>query len=398
MRRWFLIAAALVTATAAGQTTPPQLNDLAKITFEEPKLIDETDAGREYQLTFPSPYVTPYEENNRVPIYFFEPTDAGQPAPVVVITHFWGASDLRPEIALANNLMQRGIASAILTLPYHMTRTPQGAKSGELAIQPDPAKLIAMMTQSELDIRRTLDFLDTRPELEHGKYGLVGISLGALVSGLAFALDSRVRYSAFVLGGADLAHIIWNSSRVIQQREVLRKEGWTEARLRKALASVEPLTYFPRAAPSRTLIIYGRFDTVVPRTSTEELRNALDNPSMVALDTGHYGGVFIESKVLRTVADFFGEEMHGRHFTSPNRLNGPTLRIGALAAVPTGLDIGAGIDVVHFDRPGNLFGSVFATPRGLRILLEQKIAEGLSFGLDGSTKGVGVGLLWSIVL
>jgi pimeloyl-ACP methyl ester carboxylesterase len=371
---------------------------LPKIAFPEPKLVEETELGAQYEVEFPSAYQTRYPENNRVPVRLFEPANGPKPAPAVVITHYWGASDLRPEIALANNLMQRGVASAILTLPYHISRTPAGSHSGEMAIQPDPGKLIAMMTQSELDIRRTLDFLDSRPEIDHSRYGLVGISLGALVSGLAFALDPRVYVSSFVLGGADIAHILWSSSRVIPQREELRKLGWTEAKLRRALAVIEPLSYLPRKAPSRTLVIYGRFDTVVPRADTVQLENALDHPSVIGLDTGHYGGVFIQSKVLRTVADFFGQEMQGKTFVAPPELSGPTLRIGALAGYPTGLDLGVGIDFVHFDRPGNFFGSLFVTPRGLRILLDRKITAGFSAGIEGSTRGVGVGLLWSTVL
>ena len=390
--------AGLVVAAIGQNVPPPQLNDLPKIEFQDPKLVEETANGVQYELSFPSAYVSPSPENNRVPVYLFEPTTGEKPYPAVVITHYWGASDLRPEIALANDLMQHGVASAVLTLPYHMARTPAGSHSGELAIQPDPAKLIAMMTQSELDIRRTLDFFDTRPELKHGSYGLVGISLGALVSSLAFALDPRIYDSAFILGGADLAHIVWTSSRVIPQREVLRKMGWTEARLRKALAVVEPLTYLPRKAPSRTLIVEGRYDTVVPNIDTRELRDALDQPSVITLDTGHYGGVFIESKVMHTVAEFFGLEMEGKRFVAPRSLSGPTMRIGALAGVPTGLDVGAGIDFVHFDRLGDTFGSLFVTPRGLRILLDRKILDGISIGLDGSTRGVGVGLLWSTVL
>ena len=163
--------------------------------------------------------------------------------PVVVVLHYWGASDQKAEVSLANDLLRRGIAAVLMPLPYHLSRTPAGYRSGQLAIQADPKVLVATMSQAVLDVRRTVDWIETRPEFDSRHIGIVGTSLGSLVAANSYGVESRFGPAAFVVGGADFAHIIWNSSRVVTQREDLRRRGYTEERMRDELKPIEPLEF-----------------------------------------------------------------------------------------------------------------------------------------------------------
>jgi dienelactone hydrolase len=391
----------LGVVTVRAQTTIDRQAVLApppKIVFGDWREVDETETATEFLETFPSAFASPYPVNNTVPLRILVPVDATGPVPVVLITHYWGAKDLRAERSLASDLNEKGIAAAILTLPYHLARTPKGYLSGQLAIRPDPQALRETMYQSELDVRRSLDFLDSRPEFRHDHYGITGTSFGAIVAGLSYGLDPRISYAAILLGGADLAKIIWTSSRVLPVREELRRKGWTEAKLRDELAPIEPLNYLPRSVPGQTFVVYGRYDTVVPNDCTEELISKLGSCEHLLLDTGHYGGIMVEGSVLRTVAGFFSTEFSGGSFRAPLRLVAPTIRLGGMFRTPDEFDIGIGVDIIHFDREANTFGSIFASPRGLDLYLGRKIVGGFSLGAVGSTRGLGVGLVWSTVL
>jgi hypothetical protein len=119
---------------------------------------------------------------------------------------------------------------------------------------------------------------------------------------------------------------------------------------------------------------------------------------VLILQTGHYGGIFVEGKIFRTVADFFSATFQNKKFAVPNKFASPTLRVGGLLGFPQGADLGAGIDLFHLDPAGSKFGTVFITPRGLRFFLGQSLSSGFSVGLIGSLKGVGAGLMWSIIL
>ena len=131
----------VATVTSFAQTKLDLRDPIPSISFEEWKEVGDSNRWREYVLSFPSAYVSPEPINNTVPLRIFipKPREADEPVkpyPVVLILHYWGAKDIKVERSMADQFAQRGIASVILTLPYHLARTPEGFRSGELAIQP----------------------------------------------------------------------------------------------------------------------------------------------------------------------------------------------------------------------------------------------------------------------
>lgn len=387
--------ATTLSASAAGQTVtdaPPA------IAFPEWKEVGRPEGSIEYLVTFPSAISTPHPVNNSVPLRIFLPEGATKPVPAVLVTHYWGATDLRVERALATELNRNGIAAAVLTLPYHLARTPSDVRSGELAIEPDPAKMIATATQAVLDIRRSIDYLDTRPEIERGRVGLFGTSLGAVLSSIAAAVEPRITHGAFMLGGADLAHILWDSSLLVPQREVLRRRGYSESRLREELASIEPAAHLARRSPPSSFVIGGRFDTVIPRSATERLLSVLPNAKVLWLDTGHYGGIFVQRRLMREVARYFQTEFAGNVYTPPAHIYAPTIRIGAIASMGRGLNLGVGLDLFRADRRGDVWSSLFVSPRGPEVFFGLKLKNGFAVGATVAARRSGIGLLWSAVL
>ena len=352
----------------------------------------------EYGAEFPSVVQTAHKENNTVPIYAFVPKDRKDKVPVILILHYWGARDIKAERSMADRLAERGIGSVIVTLPYHLGRTPLGYRSGQLAIQPSSEQLRATMSQAALDVKRAIDFVEGRPEFDSAKIGIAGTSLGALVAALVYGVDSRPRLAAFILGGVDLAEIMWSSSLVVEARDALRRRGYSYERLQLELTEVEPLTYLHSRKESSAFVIGGKYDTIIPRSSTTGLIGAFDNPRTLWLETGHYGGIFIQSRVFKEVANYFETEFSGKPYLPPRRIYAPTLRIGVQAAYPTGFDIGVGIDLWKSNDRGDLVVVGLLTPRGPQVFLGGRVSQGLSLGVSGSTTRVGFGLFWSRVL
>lgn len=404
LHRFFILVAvsslaAIASAQGSAVQIPPIDQPPPPIVFSDWKEVPtDTEDTNEYRLSFPSAITTPYPENNAVPVRVILPSQRDKPLPVVIILHYWGATDLRVETQLAGELTDRGIGAVIVTLPYHLGRTPPGYRSGQLAIQPDPKHLVVTLTQAVLDVRRTIDFLYTKPEIDKSKIGIAGTSLGSLVSILSFAVDSRISVGTFVLGGIDLAHIIWHSSRIVDIRDELRRRGYTEARLRTEIASVEPGRYLPSRRSGETFVIGGRYDTVIPGVDTQKLVTALPNAKVLWLDTGHYGGIFVERRLLRTVAEYFEKQFAGQSFTPPLKIYAPTVRVGALANTDSGVQVGAGIDLVSFDRKGDVFSTLLVTPKGLLLFTGARIAHGLAIGGFASRRKLSIGAWWSTVL
>jgi len=368
------------------------------MTFAPWKEADQLEPGTEYLEEFPSPVASPYPANNTVPLRVFLPSNIDRPVPVVLVLHYWGANDLKNERELARELNRANIAAAVMTLPFHLTRTPPGHHSGDMAIEADPAKMVVTMTQAVLDARRSLDFLESRPEFDHSKIGLAGTSLGALVAELTYGLDSRITHVAFVLGGVDLAHIVWSSSLLVRQRDALIRKGYTEQKLRDEIQPIEPLKYLPSRIAAPALVIGGQYDTVIKQQSTQELIACLTEPKVLWLDTGHYGGIFVQRRLMREVARFFTQEFSGNAFIPPKKLYAPTIRLGLKVDTGNGFDLGVGLDLLKFDQRGDNFMTLFVTPRGPELFLGRNVSQGFSVGVIGSTHNSGAALLWSVVL
>lgn len=370
--------------------------DVPKVKFDNWQMIEENDDSLTYQVRFPSAYSTAFVENDNVQLTVQLPTDVEKP-PIVLILHYWGAPNLKVERSLAYDLNSRGIGAAIMTLPYHLSRTPKGAVSGAMAIQSDPAKLIAVMTQSVMDVRRSLDFLQSKSECGP-ILGIYGTSLGAIVSSLAYSVDDRIPNAAFLLGGIDLAKIIWSSSLLPQIKEELRAKGFNERKLAAALESIEPLHYLKKDRPGRTFVVRARYDSVVPPDCTDELIAALPDPKVLEIDSGHYGGIFVQEKLLREIGKFFELTARDKDYVPPLKIVTPTVRVGVTAEAPGKINIATGFDLFKFDKHGKSYASFLLTPKNPVLWVGSDIVSGLNLGVGVSNRRVGFGLFWSIVL
>jgi len=391
----FSFVLALAADAPAQQVNEPP----PKIDFPAWKLETESETTVEYSISFQSAIVTAVPENNVVPLRIFLPKGK-RPTPAVLVLHYLGARDLKVERALASRLNARGFAAAVMTLPYHLSRAAAGTSSGQFALADDPRALAARLAQSVSDARRSIDFLISRPEIDASRIGISGTSLGSIISALVFAVEPRLRSASFLLGGVDLAHIIWNSSRVVAVRDSMRRKGISEASLRLALQDVEPQNYLSKRTEGQTFVVGARYDTVMPPTDTEKLIKALKDPHVLWLETGHYGGILVQRKLLGEVSDFFQADFEGREFVAPKRVFAPTIRLGFVGSTgsSSAFDVGIGLDLFRSHSAHEVFGTALITPRGPQAYLGWHIDKGFSIGFIGGARRVGAGLMWSTIL
>ena len=61
-----------------------------------------------------------------------------------------------------------------------------------------------IITQTVFDLRRTIDFLATRPEIDADRIGFYGISLGGFIGTIFSAVDQRVKAPVIALAGGSI--------------------------------------------------------------------------------------------------------------------------------------------------------------------------------------------------
>ena len=262
---------------------------------------------RASQVNFPSPVETDVPENNTVHGEYFQPAGSG-PFPACVVLHILGGDFLLAE-AVANHLASNGVAALFIKLPYYGERRGQG--SNRRMISEDPHQTVAGMTQAVLDIRRGAAWLAQREEVDPGRLGITGISLGGIMSALAAEGEPRLRNVGIVLGGGDFAEVIWSNDtdKAREFREKWAAMGGTRESFAKVLRTVDPVTYGDRLKGRRVLMIAAKNDEIVLPRCTEALHNAIGNePELVWLDAGHYTAARYLPRELVRLARFFNTE------------------------------------------------------------------------------------------
>jgi dienelactone hydrolase len=263
-------------------------------------------------VRFPSPIVSPDPVNNTVHAEYFqvEPARAGltnsteqvKPVarPAVVVLHILGA-DFALSRFVAMRLAQHGVHALFVKLPYYGERRPPGVKF----LSPDLERSSIAMRQGICDVRRALGWLAARTEVDAGRLGVTGISLGGIVSALVASVDPSVHAAGLLLAGGDLAQILWTMPEAEPYRKRWIEAGKTKADLEALVDPYDPLRYADRLKGKRVLMMAATADEVVPPECTRRLWEKAGRPPIRWMNCGHYSAVAYLIPAVRDLAEFF---------------------------------------------------------------------------------------------
>lgn len=169
----------------------------------------------------------------------------------------------------------------------------------------------AKLRQIVFDHRQAIDWIESRPELDAGRIGVFGISMGGIKGALLHAIDQRIGASVLALVGGDLPSILTHSKdRAIAKRRAayLQKHQLTPAQMQEQLAREignDPLYLAPHIDADQVLLILALFDGTIPLTQGLELREAMGTPETIFLFSGHYSAVLFKNYVKYRARTFF---------------------------------------------------------------------------------------------
>src|SRR5258708_285787 len=150
------------------------------------------------------------------------------------------------------------------------------------------------MRQAVLDLRRACDWMAVQPELDGKRLGVMGVSLGAIVGGLASAIEPRLTHACLVMGGAQLEHILYDSTDrdAKRDRSAWLKAGGTRETFVQMIKPYDAATYAQRLCLRKVLMISAAKDEVIPRASIDALWSAAGKQQNIWYPCGHYGMAF----------------------------------------------------------------------------------------------------------
>ena len=226
--------------------------------------VDETDRRwTKEQVSFNAAY-----GNERMTAYLFLPRNVARPYQTLVYfpggNAIFARSSRDLQLALLTFVVKSG--RAVVVPIYKGTyERGDGLSSGELTSALRKTSLWRdHLIQWSKDLGRTIDYLETRNDINHDKIGFYGLSLGAAVGAILPALEERIRVSILVGGGF---------------------------RLEKPFPEIDQINFAPRIK-TPVLMINGRYDYNFPVESSQDpmfrfLGTPAKDKRRVVLDAGH---------------------------------------------------------------------------------------------------------------
>jgi hypothetical protein len=230
------------------------------------------DRVRDYRLdngllSFPSPVVTPYPENNTVYGGFYPVT--GNKKRAVVVLPQWN-SDIKGHVGLCKLLNKFGITALRMSMAYHDRRMPAELERADYHMSSNIGRTISAVRQSAVDVRCCLDWLERQG---YERLGILGTSLGSCVAFITAAHEPRLTAGVFNHVSMNVGDVVWTGLSTQHIRQGIEPELSLE-QLRRYWAPISPSSYMEqmeqRQLPS--LLVWAVYDTsFLPELSRQVL-------------------------------------------------------------------------------------------------------------------------------
>ncbi len=254
---------------------PPAVDPAERFTYDaarpldvEMSVLERTGCAVVHELSYASP------GGGRVTALLVTPHAPGRHAGILF--GHWGGGD-RTEFLPEALLLAR--AGAISLLPAYPWTRPEPWHR-ELRHSGDPEHDFELYVRTVVDLRRGLDLLLARPDVDPERVGYVGHSYGAQWGAILAAVDRRVQAAVLVGGVPDLEAIYLESD----DPELVELRASDRPRIDRLLAVMAPLAavrYVGRAAPIPLLFQFARYEQNFPRAAMERYYAAASEPKEV---------------------------------------------------------------------------------------------------------------------
>ena len=244
--------------------------------------------------------------NKTLELEYYRPRRSGT-VPAIMILPVSAGAHYPLERHFARYFALRGFAAVIVH-----RETERDPSTGE--------QINGLLQQSVRDNALVIDWLESRPEIDGRRIGVLGTSMGAIKGALFVAVDARVKAAVLGLVGGDLPYLLsyttegaWRGGGIVRRRQAyLAEHHLTREQFREELEKTiryDPNLLAPCVDPKKVLLILGACDTIVPFKKGWELRRAMGKPETAVVLSGHYSALFYLWYIRATALDFFQRKM-----------------------------------------------------------------------------------------
>jgi dienelactone hydrolase len=240
------------------------------------KIIEEFTGGTLHDITYTSPKGGP------VAAYLIVPNGKG-PFAAVLFGH-WGNGTRAEFIPEAKLYARAGAVSLIPDYPWD--RPQPWRKTPNHFDKPEVDRGIEI--QAVVDLRRGIDLLLARPDVDPKRLAYVGHSYGAQWGSILSAVDKRMKVSVLMAGVAEMADILLRSDDpgMVDLRKT--QPGGQLEKYSQVTGDIDAIHFVGKVTPIPLLLQFANYEQYFDKTSMEHYVAAASDPKKVLYyDTGH---------------------------------------------------------------------------------------------------------------
>lgn len=224
-------------------------------------------------------YASP--RGGRVGAYLVVPKAPGTFA--AILFGHWGNGTRAEFLPEAELYAQVG---AVSLLPDYPWDRPESSNRGINNLQ-HPEQDLQVYAQTVVDLRRGLDLLLARPDVDATRIAYVGHSYGAQWGAILGALDHRIQAAVLMGGtpsGADLLN--GDSPQIAEYRKSFPPAVWNK--YIEVNSSLDAINFIARVAPASVFFQFATFEQYFSRSAMQRYARAASQPTAVRwYDTAH---------------------------------------------------------------------------------------------------------------
>ena len=124
-----------------------------------------------------------------------------------------------------------------------------------------------IISQTVFDLRRAVDFIYTREELDHERIAYYGISLGGIIGTVFCSVEDRIKVPVIVLAGGNL-NLMFGKDAISENTK-------------DYLSIIDPINFIEMISPRPLLMINAENDDIVPPITSKLLFKAAKQPKEI---------------------------------------------------------------------------------------------------------------------
>ncbi len=286
VRRLFITLLLMIVACAGSVAQSPSMRELRQMFAYDRALpldvkeihVEEKDGVRIHDVSYQSP------KGGRVTAYLVVPAGPRRKFAAVIFMHARPGSRnnfLDEAVALA----KAGAVSLLIDAPF--SRTGESKRDFDFTVtKPEVDRDIYI--QTVIDMRRAVDLLTSRPDIDPKRIGFVGHSYGAHTGAILAGVEKRIKAYVIMAGAPSLTGFLRTSTipAIIKTRDSLTKEQ--QENYFKTMVVVDPINYIGHVAPAALFLQFGKTDHYPTEENARLYSEKASKPKLVTFyEAGH---------------------------------------------------------------------------------------------------------------